>query len=424
MNNVRLVYKDWKETGISSADAFEKISGKRFSEETARKYMNAVKAILESPAESRLDKVKIESKIKQTTNKNGEKIYTHTSNMLVKINEIENKTPAEMMILHGYDPIKWEMISVTNKAWNGASKLQGTYTLYSSSIQVKPIQDKLSTDIIKEVFNSLKPPKIKPVKYKHSGDLLLELPIMDLHLGKLAWDKESGSDYDIDIATDLYKRTIIDIVSRLHLKYRIARILFPIGQDFFNADDTEGNTFKGTHQDMDSRWQKIYSRGCNLIIWAIEILRKIAPVDIAYVPGNHDYSTAYYLTQNTNSWYRKCKNVLVDISPTPRKYYRFGKCMIGYSHGEETKKQLDKLMQAEAPEIWGKTLFRELHLGHLHNESVKEIPGLKIRRVSSITAPCAWHTNSGYVKVIRQAQAFIWNKNKGLQNIINSVIIN
>lgn len=420
-NNVRLVYKNWKETGISSADAFEKITGKRYAEYTARKYMNAVGAVLNAPQDSRLDGVKIETKMNKSKNKNGETVYTQTSNMLVNINHIENKTPAEMMILHGYDPIKWELIASINKAWNGTSKQQGTYTLYSSSIKVKPLQSKISSDTVKQVFASLKPPKIKKIKYSSTGDKLLELPIMDLHLGKLAWDKESGADYDIDIAEILYKNTITDILSRINTE-NISRILFPIGQDFFNADDADGKTQKGTSQDMDSRWQKIYAKGCMLVIWSIEQLRRIAPVEVCYVKGNHDYTTSYYLTRNTDSWYRKCNDVTVNLSPHPRKYYQFGKCMIGYSHGQETKKSLDKLMQAEEPEIWGNTIFRELHLGHLHSESLKEVPGLKIRRISSITAADAWHTNSGYVCVVRQAQAFIWDKNKGLRQTINSTV--
>jgi hypothetical protein len=96
--------------------------------------------------------------------------------------------------------------------------------------------------------------------------------------------------------------------------------------------------------------------------------------------------------------------------------------MIGYSHGEETKKRRDKLMQAEAPQIWGNTIFREFHLGHLHSEHVTEYPGFIERRVSSITAPDAWHNRSGYVGTIRKAQAFIWDKENGLELIINSTV--
>jgi hypothetical protein len=340
--------------------------------------------------------------------------------MLITIEELENKTPSEIMMLHGYDPLKWELISSTNKAWNGSSKKQGTYTLFSSSVKVKPLGSEINTDIAKEVFNGLIPPKMDKIEYK-GGNKLLELPIMDLHLGKLAWDKESGDDYDLEIAEKLYKATIADILTRLK-DTEIEWILFPIGQDFFNSDDDKGNTNKGTQQDMDSRWQKIYQKGCELVIWAIEQLRQIAPIDICYVAGNHCYTTSYYLTLNTFSWYRNCEDVKISLSPKARKYYQYGKCMIGYSHGEETKKRRDKLMQAEAPEIWGNTIYREFHLGHLHSEHVTEYPGFIERRVSSITAPDAWHNRSGYVGTIRKAQAFIWDKENGLELIINSTV--
>jgi hypothetical protein len=419
-NNTRLIYKRWKKSNISSAVAFEKITGKIYAEDTARKYMNAVGVLLKSQLEGRLDGQKIEVKLEQSTNDKGETIYTQTSNMLITIEELENKTPSEIMMLHGYDPLKWELISSTNKAWNGSSKKQGTYTLFSSSVKVKPLGSEINTDIAKEVFNGLIPPKMDKIEYK-GGNKLLELPIMDLHLGKLAWDKESGDDYDLEIAEKLYKATIADILTRLK-DTEIEWILFPIGQDFFNSDDDKGNTNKGTQQDMDSRWQKIYQKGCELVIWAVEQLRQIAPVDICYVAGNHCYTTSYYLTLNTFSWYRNCEDVKISLSPKARKYYQYGKCMIGYSHGEETKKRRDKLMQAEAPEIWGNTIFREFHLGHLHSEHVTEYPGFIERRVSSITAPDAWHNRSGYVGTIRKAQAFIWDKENGLETIINSTV--
>jgi hypothetical protein len=418
-NNTRLIYKRWKNTNISSAVAFEKITGKIYAEDTARKYMNAIGVLLKSQVEGRLDGQKIEVKLEQSTNDKGETIYTQTSNMLITIEELENKTPSEIMMLHGYDPLKWELISSTNKAWNGSSKKQGTYTLFSSSVKVKPLGSEINSDIAKEVFNKLIPPKIDKIEYK-GGNKLLELPIMDLHLGKLAWDKESGDDYDLEIASKLYKKTIEDFLKRIG-SIDIERIIFPIGQDFFNSDDDKGNTNKGTQQDMDSRWQKIYQRGCELIIWTVEQLRNIAPVEICYIPANHDYTTSYYLALNTYSWFRNCENVKVNLSPKARKCYQYGKSMVAYSHGEEPKKQLDKIFQAEFPEIWGNTIHREVHLGHLHSEQVIEYPGFIQRRVASITAPDAWHTSKAY-KALRKAQAFIWDKENGLELIINSTV--
>jgi len=419
ITKARLVYSKWCEDRTKSSECWEELTGLVYADDTARKYMNAIGVWLENGTESRLGNTKVETKLEKATNDKGETIYTQTSNMLIEIQNLDNKTPAEMMVLHGYDPIKWELLSCSNKVWNGTSKAQGTYTMYSSSIRVSPIQDKLSSDSIIEVYERLKPPKLVKHTYNRSGGKLLEFPIMDIHLGKLAWDKESGEDYDLDIAETLYKKTVSDIISRINAS-EIELIIFPIGQDFFNVDNDKSETNKGTLQSIDSRWQKMYQKGCELVIWAIEQLRVVAPVKVAYVAGNHCYMLSYFLTINTYSWYRDCEDVSVSISPSVRKYYEFGKCMIGYSHGEEPMKRLDKIMQAEQPEMWGRTKYRELHLGHLHSEHVEESMGLIIRRISSITRPDNWHTSRAYVGTIKKAQAFIWDKENGLELIINS----
>ena len=79
-------------------------------------------------------------------------------------------------------------------------------------------------------------------------------------------------------------------------------------------------------------------------------------------------------------------------------------------------------MQVEAREEWGRTLYHEFHLGDLHHEIVTENGGLTIRRLSSLTATDGWHAGMGFVGAIQKAQAFVWNKERGLLNIINSPI--
>jgi hypothetical protein len=422
LHKTKEIYLRWKNSDLNSQDAFQLITGETYAEDTARKYLNGLGVWLRSTPTSRLDGMKIETTMEKQQNKNGETIYVQTSNMLTTIANLENKTPSELLALHGYDILQWELISCSNKAWNGTSKMQGTYTMYSSSIKVKPIQSFLTKDSIIEVFENLSPPKHNPIVYK-GGNKLLEFPIMDIHLGKLAWDKETGFDYDLDVAEKRYVGAIMDIISKVKAYgFEIEKILFPIGQDFFNVDNDKGSTNKGTPQSIDSRWQKMYKRGCDMVIWAVEELKQIAPVEICYVKANHDSMLSYFLVLNTSAWFRNCGEVSINISPTPRKYYQYGKCMIGYSHGEEAKTQLDKLMAAESPKIWGDTVYRELHLGHLHTERVYEYAGLIIRRISSVTSADSWHTDSGYIGTVMKAQAFIWDKETGLETIINSTV--
>jgi hypothetical protein len=355
-------------------------------------------------------------------NKDGSQI----SDKLIKMSENDAKDAEFLLKAHGYDNKFWELVSARNNIWNSYSKKDGIMTLYSSKIMVKPRKDDISLEEVKEHFikfsKTYKSPKVQKYEYLHTGKMF-EVPIMDLHFGKLGWINEVGENYDFKIAGERFLHVINDFINRTK-QYNFDKIIFPIGQDFFNFDFIDGTTTKGTRQDNDLRWQKLFLKGIELLIESIDLLSKIAPVEVFYIPGNHDKTTSYYATNYIYAWYRNNENINVSIEPHVRKYVEYGNCLIGYSHGELEKKRISGIMQVEAREAWGRTKFHEWHLGHLHSEHTKEENGIIIRKISSITGSDAWHTESGYVGAIKKAQSFVWDKKYGLETILNSVILN
>lgn len=258
-------------------------------------------------------------------------------------------------------------------------------------------------------------PKVPFRQPKPSG-LMLEVPIVDLHLAKLAWEPETGENYDIKIAERRFMQVIHDVCERAR-KYDFELIVFPVGNDFFNCDSIMGTTTKGTPQDNDSRWAKMYLKGLELLVHAVSLLSEIAPVKVFNIPGNHDFHVSFQSVNYLYAWFRNNENVLVDRSPRPRKYVEFGKCLIGYTHGDKEGKRLFGNMQVEMPEAWGRTLYREWHTGHWHSERVKEDFGVKVRSLSSVTATDFWHYQSGFVGALAVSQSFVWDKERGLTEI-------
>lgn len=279
-------------------------------------------------------------------------------------------------------------------------------------------------DIVTEFFEDFTPrykgPVIPP-RFVENG-YMLEVPIVDLHLGKLAWAGETGNNYDHKIAEECFMYIINDTVSRVRDR-NIEKILFPVGNDFFNFDTIEGATTAGTLQNNDLRWQKLFTKGLELLIRGIDILSTIAPVHVINVPGNHDKMTSYYAVVCLSCWYKDSQHVYVDTSPLSRKYVEFGKCLIGYTHLDKEKKRIEGNMQYEAAEAWGRTLFREWHGAHLHSEHVKEVNGIKIRNLSAVTGTDAWHYENGYVGALRTHQSFLWDKERGLSEILFTTIV-
>jgi hypothetical protein len=51
-----------------------------------------------------------------------------------------------------------------------------------------------------------------------------------------------------------------------------------------------------------------------------------------------------------------------------------------------------------------------------------EVGGVKVRRISSVTAADAWHVEKGY-RAVRMAQAFVWDRELGLELVIDSNVL-
>jgi hypothetical protein len=277
-------------------------------------------------------------------------------------------------------------------------------------------------DLTKDFLNNTPTIKVEPLsQFTNMGSKLLGVPIMDLHLNKLAWNQETGEDYDSKIASERFKFTI-EQTKRKVMGKEFERILFPIGNDFFNIDNPAKTTTGGTPQDSDSRWAKMFMTGVELLTWAITQLEEIAPVYAFLVPGNHDYTTSFYAICSVAMYFKDAKNIIIDTNPQSRKYVWFGNNLIGFTHMDKEGKRLEGNMQIEASEAWGQTKYREWLGGHLHSEQTREVNGIKIRNLSAPTAGDFWHTTSGYVGSIAETQIFTWDKLLGLEEIQYIVI--
>lgn len=263
-------------------------------------------------------------------------------------------------------------------------------------------------------------PKYPSIKYSPKRDgFLYEIAMPDIHFGRLCWGEESGENYDIQIS----RRAVLSVADQLlgySTAYGISRILLPVGNDFFNSDTLTNTTTRGTPQQEDVRWQKTFQRGCELAIALIDKCAAVARVDVAIIPGNHDSQRAFFLGEALKFWYRNCKNVVIDNSPKTRKYYTFGKCLIGFAHGySERLSNLPLLMATEEPGLWAGSQFREWHTGDKHHKkdmvtTADEDRGVMVRILRSLVPADAWTFNSGFVKPLKAAESFLWHPEKGL----------
>lgn len=306
--------------------------------------------------------------------------------------------------------------------------------------KVQEIRANLMIDVFKDMVKNYKAPLFDnfiknemPFDMKHILDEnnLLEISIFDLHLGKLAWHGETGENYDTKIAKDRFLTAIKTLLYRANGFY-FNRILFPVGNDFFNSDNLNNTTTHGTPQDEDLRWQKTYKVGVTLLVDAINTLKQTGvPVDVMVIPGNHDFERSFYMGEFLSAWFRNDKLVNIDNGASPRKYYNFGEVLLGFTHGSEEKIDSLPLIMAndlESKPFWSKTKFHEWHIGHQHrkknttyrNITLNEDLGVTVRQLSSLTGTEEWHHKKGFIGQVKAADGFVWNDKLGLIAHLNS----
>ncbi|ASA22742.1 hypothetical protein [Paenibacillus donghaensis] len=350
---------------------------------------------------------------------------SHSSDKLLQMSAEQSKDVNYLLSAHGYDNSSWELLSARNNFWNVYSKVDGVQTLYSSKISVKPRTDSLSEEDLKLFFEDLsknyQSPLHSPTNYSVDGKML-ELNISDLHLGKLCWNGDSGDTYNYEIARERFFYIINDILTRTQ-GYKFEKILFIWSNDFFHTDGINGTTTAGTRQDTDVRWQQMYKLGVKMLVEGIDLCSQFAPVETCYIGSNHDKATSYYAVEYLDAWFRNNPNITVNNDAKSRKYVEFGQCLIGLSHGHSEGKRAGKLMPIEAREAWGRTKYHEFHAGHFHSEkAVVEENGIIVRYVSSPTSTDNWHFESGYVGAIQKSMSFVWDRNKGLMDVLNTTV--
>jgi hypothetical protein len=249
---------------------------------------------------------------------------------------------------------------------------------------------------------------------------LLEISILDLHLGKFASAAETGTAYNVDLCRQMFQTALEDLIAKTsHLKP--AQILFSVGNDFYNTDSLAKTTTAGTPQDESVRWQESFVAGRVLIVEAIERLRKIAPVHVPIVSGNHDQQRAFYLGDALACWFSKTGDVVVDNSPALRKYFVFGRNLIGFCHGDSQgppHAKLPLIMASEQRAAWARTDFHEWHVGHAHVKTRKvylpcqDQDGVIVRVIPSLSPADAYLRSRGYQSK-RAAEAFYFDPTAG-----------
>ena len=254
-------------------------------------------------------------------------------------------------------------------------------------------------------------PLVDPPK-QVSQDILAVYPMGDPHIGLHCWGKETGEDFDLKEA----ERVTMGAIDRLVAVAPGAQhaILLPLG-DCFHLDDQTNTTPAHKNQlDVDTRYQKIIEIGIRMFRYAIlRLMQKHEFVTVRFVKGNHDPHSVMALAYAISAYFDNDPRVTIDLSPREHWFYRFGKNLIGATHGDKCKPEtLMGVMAVDRAKDWGETAYRYYYCGHVHHSSMKEFPGMTVETVRTLAAADAYAVGRGY-RAGRDMRCIVLHKEYG-----------
>jgi hypothetical protein len=244
------------------------------------------------------------------------------------------------------------------------------------------------------------------------ADLLTVYPLPDLHFGMYAWGRETGADYDTDIAEATAFGSIADLVAAS--KPSGTAVVLGLG-DYFHANDLKAATPEGGNRlDVDGRWPKVFAAGARLAVKLVDLVAtRHERVLVAFLPGNHDPDAATSLTVALALFYGAHPRIEVYQEPGVAWYHRHGLVLLGATHGHTMKPdRMAMMLAADRPRDWGETRFRSFFFGHIHRETAEEVGGVRIESFRAPAARDAWNSSMGF-RSGRALSAITYHRRRG-----------
>jgi hypothetical protein len=260
--------------------------------------------------------------------------------------------------------------------------------------------------------------KIKPnAPGKHRA---LEIDIFDPHYGLQCFKPAADSGWDLEECEQIVMWAIDSLIELTSGHAPYDEIMFPFGNDFLHSDNIFHTTTQGTGQPESISWHHIYQKGAELAVRMVDRLSEVAPVKVLLVAGNHARQSEFTLAMFLKAYYRNNKNISVDASSSPYKFWRYGVNMIGLEHGHSARSaHLAALMANETRRNgWQEARWCEWHLGDQHRKaSAKpshfEEQGVSVEYLAGLTPANEWHRIKSFNHQKRCANAFIYDKKSG-----------
>lgn len=287
-------------------------------------------------------------------------------------------------------------------------KIKGTSSLVDEFGNTKLQWVKTDTDaerqveLMKAVIEGMKSEitpvvPVKAVRTKRDDKLLNLYTVSDFHLGMLAWADESGDDWDMKIAEDLFSRWFDAAFQKA--PDAGTGVINLLG-DFAHFDSLDAVTPASGHVlDADTRYQKLVRYMIRMVRRVVGMaLVKHKNVRLLIVQGNHDESGMIWLAEMFSTLYDNEPRVFVDTSPDVYKMVQHGKTTLFFHHGHKARfDAIEPVMIAKFRKAFGESVYSYAHVGHLHHQKIVESRNMIVEQHRTLAAKDAYASRGGWM---------------------------
>ena len=315
----------------------------------------------------------------------------------------EPKDDVELARLHKINLDKYKISNYWTK-----QKSNGKFTS-SGFATLKQAKDYSPEDFAKFLENYV-PNKTEVVKIERKAEFMqvvdIEISIADFHLAKKTLEGET-----IKEKKEQYLDVLCDLIDKVRSNFMINKIVFPISNDFFHTDNYQNQTTAGTPQDVLTGYDNEYEEGFDLLVQAINYLQEVCyNVEVILVQGNHDRTKSFYLAHALEVFFSNNAKIKFQREHSVTKSVVLGNTFIGYHHGNCKIDDLPLLFATGKDAFkFGSCKYREVHTGDKHHYMAKEIKGVRIQQMPSLSGTDRWHADNNFVNSIRAGIVLIYD---------------
>ncbi len=322
--------------------------------------------------------------------------------------DFEPKDDIELAKLHKIDLDKYVITNYWSKVLPSGK--------FTSSIfsRKKESKDYTIEDFSKflQTYKSNYIPIPSPERNESKDIVDIELSLSDYHLAKRYVD----GDNDPSTRARRFFNVAKSLIDKVRSVYDINKVVFPISNDFFHTDNYQNSTTNGTPQDTILDYASEYELGFAILADTIKMLKvNSITVEVILVQDNHDRTKSYSLAHALDIFFSNDNDIQFIREEGLIKGTLLGSTFIGFHHGNCKIDQLPLLFATHPKysEMFGKAKYREVHTGDKHHYMAKEIKGVRIQQMPSLSGTDRWHKDNNFVHSVRAALALVYDNQWG-----------